>query len=270
MLCELLLRAGVAERPSEKVCRALPDGQIQALDERRVQCRRVLGVVERFFESPRGSMNGSSFDLHDAVVPSRLEDLRVERCWPKDATNDLLVEIESVGHDQGKTLEIHPVGNVANKRQSVPVTSSSYYGRRPESRPHFDRDEDPGCLCPSAGEGANLIGLELLDTESGDPCAVETTASLGRFLNPASNRVPGETLDPSDRRNADTFDSEGDDGIERSSPMLKTVVGRAFGRRERLSTPDAPVSTPFPRPGSVESVAEDVCGTDSSTGRMRD
>jgi len=60
------------------------------------------------------------------AIPSRLQDLSIERRWPKDATNDLLVEIESISDDKGKTLEIHPVGNVANERQSVPVTSSSY------------------------------------------------------------------------------------------------------------------------------------------------
>ncbi len=46
--------------------------------------------------------------------------------------------------------------------------------------------------------------------------------------------------------------------------MLETVVRRALCRRERLSTPDAPVSTAFPGPRSVESVADDASGTDSS------
>ena len=41
MLIELLRRASVGKRSSRKVCRALPDGQIQPLDERRVQCRGV-------------------------------------------------------------------------------------------------------------------------------------------------------------------------------------------------------------------------------------
>ena len=44
--------------------------------------------------------------------------------------------------------------------------------------------------------------------------------------------------------------------------MLETVVGRAFRRGERLSALAAPVSTAFPGPGSVESVANDVSGTD--------
>ena len=40
------------------------------------------------------------------------------------------------------------------------------------------------------------------------------------------------------------------------------VVGRAFRRGERLSALAAPVSTAFPGLGSVESVANDVSGTD--------
>ncbi len=49
--------------------------------------------------------------------------------------------------------------------------------------------------------------------------------------------------------------------------MLQTVVGRALGRRERLSAPDAPVSTTFPGSRCVETVADDVPGTDSSVER---
>ncbi len=45
--------------------------------------------------------------------------------------------------------------------------------------------------------------------------------------------------------------------------MLETVVGRALGRRERLCAPDAPVSTPFPGSRCVETVVDDVPGTDS-------
>ena len=49
--------------------------------------------------------------------------------------------------------------------------------------------------------------------------------------------------------------------------MLETLVGRAFRRRERLSALDAPVSTAFPRPRSVETVADDAPGTDFSVQR---
>ena len=88
-------------------------------------------------------ISAPSFDFHDRIVATGFYDLRVERRWPKDAPDDLLVEIESVGDDQGKTLVLHPVGNVAQESEGVPVASTSHHGRRPETRPDFDRDEDP-------------------------------------------------------------------------------------------------------------------------------
>ena len=87
------------------------------------------------------------------------------------------------------------------------------------------------------------------------------------YPQPARDGVPGNPLDPSNRGNADTLDSESDDRIKGSSSMLETVVGRAFRRRERLSALDAPVSTAFPRPRSVETVADDAPGTDFSVQR---
>ena len=89
MRFELFLRSSVGKRSSRQVRQALPDGQIQALDERRIQCRGVLGVFERFFESPRRSVNGSSLDFHDAIVPARLEDLTIESRLPEDATDSV-------------------------------------------------------------------------------------------------------------------------------------------------------------------------------------
>ena len=71
-----------------------------------------------------------------------LEDLPVETRWPENAADDLLVEIESVGNDQWKFCEIHPVGDVAHEGQSVPVASSSDDRRWPEPRRNFDRRED--------------------------------------------------------------------------------------------------------------------------------
>ena len=207
VLIEPLRRASVGKRSSRKVCRALPDGQIQSLDEGGIQCRRVLGVIERFFESPRSSMNGPSFDLDDTIVPTRLEDLAIETSRPEDATDDLFVEIEPIRDDQGKFHEIHLVGDVANERQSVSVASSPDDRRGPEPRPDLDGSEDPARPFLATNERADLIGLELLDGESDDRLAVESTTSVRRPLEPASHGIPGNPLDPSSRGNADTFDS---------------------------------------------------------------
>ena len=176
MFVELLLRSSMGERSPGQIGRALPDGQVQPFNERRVQCRGVFGVIERVFESSRSSVNGPSFDLDDAIVPSRLEHLAVESCGAENATNDLLVEIESVGDDQGKFREIHPVSNVAQESEGVSVAPPSRHCRWPEPRPDFDRDEDPRWLRFAAGEGANLVDLELLDGESSDRSPVESPA----------------------------------------------------------------------------------------------
>ena len=42
------------------------------MDRDRELCTKA--VIERFFQSPRGSFRGSTFNLHDAVVPSCLEE----------------------------------------------------------------------------------------------------------------------------------------------------------------------------------------------------
>ena len=267
VVLECLLRAGVAWRPPTQVRRPLTNCEVEPLDKRRIQCRRVLGVIEGFIESPRGSNQRSSFDLHDTIIPARLENLAIETSWSKDASDDPLVEIESVGDDQGKTLPIHPVGHVAQESECVPVASTPDDGRGPETGPDFDRDEYPRQPRLAAGEGANFVGLELLDAESGSPSLVEATANVGGFLKPSSDGVPGKPFDARNRRDADALDSESDHCVESRPSMLETVVRRAFGRRERLCAPDAPVSTPFPGSRSVEAVADDVPGTDSSVER---
>ena len=196
--------------------------EVEPLDERRVQCRRVLGVIERFFESPCGSNQLSSFDLHDTIIPARLEDPAVETSWPEHAADDLRIEIKSVRNDKREPQKIHSAPHVTNEDQSVSVASPSDDGRRPETRPDFDRRENPRWLRFRAYESANLVRLELLDGESGDRLVVESTTHLGCPLEPAGDGVPGNPLDPRDPGNADTLDSESDDHIESSSSMLET------------------------------------------------
>ena len=207
-------------------------------------------------------MQRSPFDLDDTIVPARLEDLAVETRWPEEATDDLLVEFKSIRDDQGKTSETHPLRKVAKQSVSVPVASPSRHRRWPEPRPDLDRNEDPTRRLLVARERANLVGLKLFGSEASDPSVVESTTHLGCLLEPAGDGVPGNPFDPRNRGNADTLDSESDDPIGSSSSMLETVVGRAFRRRERLAALAAPVSRAFPGPGSVESVANDVSGTD--------
>ena len=82
-----------------------------------------------------------------------------------------------------------------------------------------------------------------------------------RFARHDTGRSPYPSLQ------ADALAAERDDRVECRSPMLETVIGRAFRRRERLAAPDAPISTTLPRSRSVETVVDDVPGTDSSMDR---
>jgi hypothetical protein len=96
---------------------------------------------------------------------------------------------------------------------------------------------------------------------------VEATARLGGLLEPARHGVPRETLEPSDRGDADALDSESDNLVERSPRMLEAVIRRAQRLRKRLSTLNAAVSTAPPGPRSVETVADDASSTDLSMQR---
>ena len=89
MLFELVVQARMGQRSPSQISRALSDRQIQPLDERSVQRRRVLGVVERLLESPPGSQQLSTFDLHDAIVASGLQDLRIEHGRPENAADSV-------------------------------------------------------------------------------------------------------------------------------------------------------------------------------------
>ena len=204
MCCEFVLRARMGERSPRQIGRALADGQIHPFNERRVQCRRVLGVVESFFEPPRRAHPRSSFDLNDAVVSARLEHLAVENRWTEDATDDLLVEIKSVGDDQGTCRELHARRDVARERPRVPVASPPDDGRRPETRPHLNRRKNPRGAHLATGERTDLVGLQLFDDEAGDPAVVESTTHGGGPVEPAGDGVPGQPFDPGDRGRATT------------------------------------------------------------------
>ena len=119
MVVELVLGASMRERSPSQIGRALSDGQIQPFDERRVQGRRVLGVGERLGEPPRRAQAGSAFNFDDAIVSSRLQHLAIQNRGTKDTTDDFLIELESVGDDQGQPLDIHAVHDGAHKRERV-------------------------------------------------------------------------------------------------------------------------------------------------------
>ena len=194
-----------------------------------------------------------------AIVSTGLDHLCVERPGAEDPTDDLAVELEAVGDDQGTCNERHAGRVVANECQCVPVAASPDDGRRPETRPHLDRREHPRRPRLPPGERADLVGLQLFGGEAGDPAVAKSATHGGGALEPAGDGVPGPPFDPGDRRQTDPLNAQRDDRVERRTPMLE-AVGGPFRRRERLSAPHAPVATPFPGCGSVESVADDAAG----------
>src|SRR5262245_23661832 len=100
--------------------------EIQPFDEGRVQFQRVLGVAQRLFESPRVADQHPSLDLDDAIVPSGLDHRAIQTRWSQNATDNSLVELESVSDDQGDTVKIHSAGYILKEGECVSVASSSY------------------------------------------------------------------------------------------------------------------------------------------------
>jgi hypothetical protein len=81
------------------------------------------------------------------------------------------------------------------------------------------------------------------------------------------NRVPGNTLDSSDGRLIQTFDTESSNLIKHRTPVLKSIIRCPGGRAERLSTSPTLVATTLSRPSRVEAVAND--GSDVAFLRRR-
>ena len=187
------LLATVCKRTTRAICRALPDRQIQTLDEGCIECRRVFGGRQRL-----GKLLGSanclpSFHGGDAIVPSRLEHLVEEAHGPEDLSGNTWVIIESGASDKNCPTPKHLVAHRAKNRARVLVAASPDQGRRPEPRPDIDGREDPGRLILSAGECTNLIDLKLPDIEVTRVYLVEATAAGCCFLKPAIHRVPRQS-----------------------------------------------------------------------------
>jgi hypothetical protein len=81
------------------------------------------------------------------------------------------------------------------------------------------------------------------------------------------NRVPGNSLDSSDRRLIQTFDTEGGDFIKGRTTVLESIIRCPVCRAECLSTSPALVATTLSLPSRVETVANDGSDFTSSRGR---
>ena len=192
---------------------------------------------KRLVQSPGGADDRAPFDPHHAVMATRRDHLRVERRGTEDPTDDRPVALEAVGDGQGTCCELHARRDVTNERQGVPVAASPDDSRRPETRPDLNRREHPRRPRLPPGERPDLVGLQLCGDEAGGPAVAKVATPGGRPLEPAGDGVPGQPVDPGNRRQTDPLDTQRDDTVERRSAMLEAVIGRAFRRRERLSAP---------------------------------
>ena len=69
---ELVFASGVARRATVQVRRALTNGKVQALDERRVQVLGILRLQQRVLQPRRGTDLHAPLDADDTIVPPRL------------------------------------------------------------------------------------------------------------------------------------------------------------------------------------------------------
>ena len=81
------------------------------------------------------------------------------------------------------------------------------------------------------------------------------------------NRIPGDSLDSSDGRLVQAFDTESGDFIKGGAPVLESIIGCPGCRAECLPTSPALVATTLPPPGRVEAVANDGSGSGFSRAR---
>ena len=81
-------------------------------------------------------------------------------------------------------------------------------------------DKDPDRVLLAPDDRADLVCLKLHDDKSRCPSIVEATTGAGGPLQPAINRIPGESLHSSDRRLIQPFDAESRDFIKGRAPVL--------------------------------------------------
>ena len=208
LIFESLASACVTCGAPRQVGSALTYREVQAFDERRVDRCGVLGFQKRLFESPVSANDAATLSTNHAVVPSRLQHLRVDAADAKEASNDLLVVLESIGHDERKADLPHPCSGVFEERARVSIATPTDDGRRPKARGDVERREDPHDVILPSGERSNLVRLDFRDIELLDVCVIELPTVQSGSLEPSVHGVPAESFDPGDRELADAFDAE--------------------------------------------------------------
>ena len=92
----------------------------------------------------------------------------------------------------------------------------------------------------------------------------EATTPDSRSFQPTMDRVPSNSLDPSDGGLVQTFNTEGGDLIKGASPVLESMIRCPDCRAERLPASRATVATALSPSSRVEAMANDGSGVTSS------
>jgi len=182
----------------------------------------------------------------------------LEARWTEDATDNLMVELESIRGNQWNMFEIHSAGYVSKESKGVLVASPPNDCRGPKPRPDLDHGEDPDRLVLAANNCVNLVCLKFDDGESRCFAIVEPTAAVACPFEPASNGIPSDSLYSCDCGLIQTFNAESHNLIEGCATVLESMVRRTGVRAECLSACPTPVSTTPPPFGLAETIADHI------------
>jgi hypothetical protein len=254
MVFQSLRTARVTKTPATQVCRALPDGQVQAFDVGSIQLARILGVLPSLLPTPSRTQPGFSLHSDHAIISSFLDDLAVQASCPKESPEHLPIELETIGSDQRDVVSIGPGAKVSKQGEGVPIAPLSHNGGRPEARPNFNGSKDPNRrLLFATDQSADLIGLQFADLDFGDSLMIEQTTGGSGLFQPAIHSIPGNLLDPGDGRLVHTLDTQSGNLIEPSPAMLEAVINSVAVPAKSPATPPATESSAFSPVGLVES-----------------
>jgi len=169
MILQPLPSPSVTEGPTMQERRALPKGQVQPLDVRSVQLPRILRSAPHLIPPPRRTDPGFPLHTNYTILPALLDNLTIQARSPEKSSNNLPIELESVGCDQGEMVSRRPGTEFSEQGERVAITSFANNRRRPEARPDFDGSEDPNRMPIATDHSADLIGLQFLNVELRDP-----------------------------------------------------------------------------------------------------
>ena len=251
MILRPLRASGVTKAPATRVCRTLPDGQVQPFNVGRIQLARILRIAPHLHPNakPHPTYRFPLHSYHAIISSFLLDDLAVKASRPKESPDNLPIELEPIGRDQRCVVSNGSGGKVSKQGERVQIIPFSNNGRRPEARPDLDGSKDPnGRLLFATDQSADLVRLQFADLDPGDSLMVESATGGSGPFQLASHCVPSDLFDSGNRRLVHPFDAESGDLIERSSAMLEAIIDCAAVLAEGPAATLASEATTFASP----------------------